>query len=101
MWQIKDLIGNAEAAAALAAYKEKHAEPADASNDMDVPSGLTQVRALGVSVTHAHFVVWGIGCDPYHDHTGVDVLVHPCTRCYSGRLYSAGTRASPEGAEYA
>ena len=78
MWQLKDLIGNAEAAAALAAYKEKHAEPADMSNDMDVPSGLTEVRACGVSFPYAQIVVWGVGCNPYLNHTCIDVLVHPC-----------------------
>ena len=46
MRQSQELIGNAEAAAALAAYKEKHAEPADMSNDIDIPSGLTQVGGM-------------------------------------------------------
>ena len=61
MWHLQDLVGNAEAAAALAAYKEKHAEPADMSNEMDVPSGLTQVGAYGVSCPHLQTVVWGVG----------------------------------------
>ena len=79
MWHCKDLTGNAEAAAALAAYKEKHAEPADVSNDMEVPSGLTQVRTCGVSFPHAQVDVGGAECIPSFDHICIHVLVHPCT----------------------
>ena len=46
MRHVQYLTGNAEAAAALAAYKEKHPEPADMSNNMDSPSGLTQVGGI-------------------------------------------------------
>ena len=49
------------------------------SNDMDVPAGLTEVRAYGVHFPHAQIVVWGVVCNPYFDHICIDVLVHSCT----------------------